>query len=1183
MATGPGGSQIIGKVAVRVLPDTSEFRQKAKVELEKIEKRLPKLKVQAIFDTNGLKRDILTKLRELNAEIKGKDAYKVKLGATVPKITVELDKSALKTVERELEHWKRKMDPIKLTVKPDLFNGAAAAISARLAILTRPRTVPIVPVLDSKAAAGVGTALAALSGARVLSDALDDVWDRLKNLDKAVPIIGSLAEAVAGLAGWGLTAASNLFALSASLAQIGGAGLALPGIFGGIAIGVGATVAVFKDFNKVLPGVKKQFAELQNQMSSTFWAKAKQPIRDMIDSLFPELSAGLKKTSSELGGFFANLADSLTGALNNDLSSMFDDLSESIKVASGGTDAFAGIIAKLGALGAGQLPRLAGFVVKIAKEFDRWLGKAAADGRLQGFVDTGIQALKDLGNVLAGTGRILAGLARAAQKAGGSTLGILADTLDDIQKTVNSPAFQKGLVKTLKAAHDMMSKIASGSGEQFKSLLVTISKLFQRIAPIVGNTLGTAFGAIFDGLNQPQVTNGITQMFRGLKQGVEALAPAMEPLGRMIGALGPLIGALAANLGPVLGAAITALEEPFKTVVASLVPLVNLLGPILVQAINLLAPLLVTIGEGIAEIAVAAQPLITKIGELIALVAPVLVPVLQFLAGLIVDTVIFAISGMIDVVSGVIKVFSGVIDFFTSVFNGEWGKAWEAVKQIASGIWDLIKGAFKLFLVFGMGGIFRLGGKLLKGIWRKAWQGIKDVAEMLWSSIKGRFSAFMTELKNAPKSALTALKNLFKGVWGDIKAAAQLLWEQVPKAFRQGISKLVGFVKSIPGKILAVFTGAGDLLLNAGKAVIDGLVRGISSKIGAVKDKLTGLTKKLTSWKGPEATDKKLLYQAGVFVMEGFIKGLQSRFKKVKKVLEGLTGDIPQHASDHLKKVVNESRTKLLELVGKWEDVGDKIKDTIKGIKDAAKQAAEQLSEALVALGDPTQLQGATFDTIVENLQAAVQKAKDFAAVMKTLKDLKLNATTVSQIAAAGPDALGIAQTIAAAGAAGVKQLNDLQAQLEAVAVKAGKPIEDVMFENGMNMAKGLLKGLREKRKELRDEMVNIAKAMVNAIKVELGIHSPSRVFRKLFSHVPEGAVLGVRDGIGDVEKAVTDMASMRPAVSAALDHAVTKAVAAGGSTTNKTLVYNAAPGSKSLGAEEELFTALKRARGKDW
>ena len=61
----------------------------------------------------------------------------------------------------------------------------------------------------------------------------------------------------------------------------------------------------------------------------------------------------------------------------------------------------------------------------------------------------------------------------------------------------------------------------------------------------------------------------------------------------------------------------------------------------------------------------------------------------------------------------------------------------------------------------------------------------------------------------------------------------------------------------------------------------------------SVKNILGNLTSKLTSWKGPESVDKRLLRPQGRWIIEGFDKGLQDRVANVKATLTGLTSDLP--------------------------------------------------------------------------------------------------------------------------------------------------------------------------------------------------------------------------------------------------------------------------------------------------
>jgi hypothetical protein len=111
------------------------------------------------------------------------------------------------------------------------------------------------------------------------------------------------------------------------------------------------------------------------------------------------------------------------------------------------------------------------------------------------------------------------------------------------------------------------------------------------------------------------------------------------------------------------------------------------------------------------------------------------------------------------------------------------------------------------------------------------------------------------------------------------------------------VGKVVSKVKEIKSKITGAFKGAGSWLANAGKAIIQGLIDGISSKFAAVKSKLGSLTGKLTSWKGPESLDKVILKKSGQLVINGFITGLESQYPKVQSTLGGLTGSLANSVS----------------------------------------------------------------------------------------------------------------------------------------------------------------------------------------------------------------------------------------------------------------------------------------------
>ncbi|MGW6745422.1 phage tail protein [Streptomyces sp. NPDC055025] len=1033
----PAG-QVIGRISVRVLPDTSDFKEEAKTQLRRIEQQLT-VTISTKIDTTGARKGVLEAVRDINRDNKvdsrkirfytriatdgmatavrqaarelqsransQKVAFKVDDLKAHGKIELELDQRSADRAKQKIKDWLDGISPLTVPVKLDIANGTGAAISARLQILTRPRTVPIVPELDNTAVLRVATALAALSGARVLNSMFEKLGNTLRNLDKSVPIIGSLALAIAGLAGWGLSAASNLAALSASLASIGSTTLLLPGLLGGIAVGLGVTIAAFRDFNTILPEVKAALSGLQDTISKNFWAKAAEPIRTMADELLPEFTAGVAQTGTQLGGFFADFAASLKGALNPALTQMFTDLSASITVAATGTGAFANSIAVLGQVGTSYLPALAQWFVDISTRFSDFLTKSEGNGNLKGWIDEGIQALKDLGSVLLNVGGILAGIARAAEAAGGSSLGMMADTLERIHSTVDSAGFQAGLIGVFRGAHAAMNAIATQSGPAVKELLSQLAQLAETILPQVGQIIGTALSAVANGLNQPGVMGGVHALFDGIQAAVTGLAPAMAPLGQALGALMTLVGAFAAMLGPLAAAALVPLAQAFAALAPSIVPIVQLLGgalttavqalapivaqlvpvvgamlaaafgllqavlpvvaqlfqqivtavaPLVTQLISGLGPILPVIAGFIAQVLAALTPVVSILIEIVSAVItplipmlqsivsailppladafqrvaeavqplleallavvdflmPVLVPVIQFVIQVLGGALVACINGVALVLEGFVEFFKGVWNtvkgvfeifwgLFEGIFTGNWDTfkqgfedLWDGILGMLKGIWDAILGALEVFLNLGILGLAGKALKAIRALWDAAWGGIRMAGVVIWDAIKTAFTGFGSTLSSLGSSMMSGLRQLFSAGWEAIKSAAGSAMSALGRVISTGVTNAIKFVKELPGEARSALTSLGSTLVSAGKALIQGLIDGITSMFSAVKDKLGSLTSKLTDWKGPESLDRVLLVGAGQLVVDGFIKGLESRYDAVRKSLRGLTDEV---------------------------------------------------------------------------------------------------------------------------------------------------------------------------------------------------------------------------------------------------------------------------------------------------
>ncbi|WP_327175475.1 hypothetical protein OG599_09250 [Streptomyces sp. NBC_01335] len=936
-------ANIVGRIAVKVMPDTSGFKKDLKEQLRRIESDLS-VTIQTKADATGARRDVLQIVRDINRDNKATDARKIRFFTAIDgngmaravkeaaiklrekakhekidfkigdvtgsgKIVLELDKDSADRAKDEIDRWRRSVSPVKVDIELNWPSAASAAVSARLGILTRPRTVPIIPDLDNAALAKVGTALAALSGARVLSDTFERLWKSIKNLDRSAPIIGTLATAIAGLAGWGLTAASNLFTLSASLASIAPTALLLPGLLGGMAVGLGVSIAALKDFNKVIPEVKSALSGLQDTISENFWAKAAEPIRAVVDDLLPKFRDGVSETATELGSFFGSFATNLGTSLSPALTQMFTDLSASISIATDGTDTFASIIATLGRVGTSYLPDLASWFVKISENFDAWLSKKGDNG-LKDMIDEGIVALKDLGSIVVDIGGIFAGVARAAEEAGGSTLGTLADTLDQIHQKIDSSGVQDAMRMLFYSAHEAMNELMLSAGPQLRGFLSTVVSLLTSVLPQVGNIIGTALGGIADALNQPAITAGVHALFDGMQSGVEGLVPALAPLGAALGAVLAVVGTLVAQLGPLVGAALGPLARAFAALAPMITPIIELLmgalagafqqltpiiqrmvpivGQMLGAAFQFLATLLPPVAAIFTQLFQAVMPLGQALMSALAPVLPVLAAALQQVLAALQPIIAVALQIITAVIAPLLPMLSEVIQGVLPPLADAIQRLLEAIQPVLDAllavvnflmpvlvpvikfIVELLAGAL-VAAVNGVALVFEGLVEIVRGVWDI----IVGVLKMAWGLIEGLFTGNFSTLKAGWSQFWTGVWTLVKGVWDTILGALEAFLnigliggigrglKAVGALFKSGWKLIedlcVAAFAAIRGWLGVFMTGMRGLVSDGLSAIGRAFSSSWSSIRSAASSALSALVRTIGEWIGKAVTTVKEL------------------------------------------------------------------------------------------------------------------------------------------------------------------------------------------------------------------------------------------------------------------------------------------------------------------------------------
>lgn len=122
------------------------------------------------------------------------------------------------------------------------------------------------------------------------------------------------------------------------------------------------------------------------------------------------------------------------------------------------------------------------------------------------------------------------------------------------------------------------------------------------------------------------------------------------------------------------------------------------------------------------------------------------------------------------------------------------------------------------------------------------------------------------------------------------------------------------------------------------------------------------------------------------------------------------------------------------------------------------------------------------FQSILLELSKARTQTRDFATTLQQLRGLGLNDTMLQQFAEAGPDALGKAQSIVAAGASGIAQLNKLTTDISKFGEIAGRETAAGALKAGQQTALGFIQGLTAQRAQLQKILDAAAISMGNQI-----------------------------------------------------------------------------------------------------
>lgn len=409
------------------------------------------------------------------------------------------------------------------------------------------------------------------------------------------------------------------------------------------------------------------------------------------------------------------------------------------------------------------------------------------------------------------------------------------------------------------------------------------------------------------------------------------------------------------------------------------------------------------------------------------IIRSITVGVMAFNAALAANPIGLVVVAIAALAAGLVYAYKNS-ETFRNIVNG----AFSAIKAVAipvltalkTGVGvaiNFIKDHWKLLVVI-IGGPIAAAALLVA----KHWNTIR-------SKVTGAVSAVIGFVKSNWQSILATL---IAGPFGLAVSLVAKHWDAIKSAVSAGVGKVVGFVRELPGKIKSALGGLGSLLYNSGRELLEGLARGMLSKLGDIASTASSIASKI---KG---------FFPGSPVKEGPLKSWNSG--GVGKRLMALVSQGIDAEGPKVTKTLVKHLEKMQDALQKQRD---KFKSKLDGFRSDFASLRDSVSSSFISdlfgatateavtdeFGRVTQVAASAGQNFMSNLLAKRGELKGLLTAFKTLTKWGLKPSFLSQLFASGNG--GLILDLAGMGKAGALDAGALFGEVTSLSNQLGTAV----------------------------------------------------------------------------------------------------------------------------------------------
>lgn len=632
-----------------------------------------------------------------------------------------------------------------------------------------------------------------------------------------------LESATSGLFGFAKAGAafaavqSTVSTLGPLLAQAAGSAALIPAALLGAA-GAMITLKLGADgIKKAFEGLKPTLDTLKSQVSASFESSLL-PAVNNLKTILPGLHTGFQSIATAMGGVVTQTTAMLkSGQKTQQLNSIFIVTSQIIQNIGKGLAPFLSGLINIGEIGIPIFKQLTSGIGSAAEKFNAWTSSAAGGEAISKTINAAISAFKQLFEILKQVIGIATNLFTGLSSGAGGLSGTLLPALTAINQALGS----EGMQSALGGIGNALATVGKAVGQ-------TLGPVLQTVLPLLAQGLQAA-------------APGVAALVQGFGELIKGIAPALPAVGQLASVLGQGLGTVAAALGPVLG------------------ELAKVLAGTLAEAIPPLVPIIVQLVQAVGKILTAVAPLI---GPLVALVSAALQPILTVIQALIppftelIDSILMAIKPLIPPITAAFQQLGEALAPLAGALGNAIVQIFQALLPVMGPLVQTVISLVQAFLpliptitstIQIVTPIIALFAQVAAALLNFQLQALKPLLDLFAKAV-GIIGGAMTAVNTSIAGTVSTVTGLFSGLvsrisgaWSSITSNISGAVQNVKNAISTGFNAAVDFVHSIPGRILSALGDLGGMLLRAGASIIQGLVDGIKSKIGAVTGAIGGV------------------------------------------------------------------------------------------------------------------------------------------------------------------------------------------------------------------------------------------------------------------------------------------------------------------------------------------------------